>query len=201
VLASLLNVSHVGYPLLFLLVLAEAAGIPLPGELGLIAAGILASQGKLQMELVIPVATLGVILGSSLGYLIGRHGGRRLLERPGIFYSRRRQVLDFGEPFFKRHGAKAVFFGRFILVLRIWVSWLAGATRMPWASFLVWTALGGLCWASLVGLLAYSLGHAAGAAITTFGIAAAVVVVLVLVIALVLHRRRQRLARERRLSV
>jgi membrane protein DedA with SNARE-associated domain len=200
-LASLLNVSHIGYPVLFLLVMAESGGVPVPGETGLIAAAILASQGQLQIELVIPIAALGAILGDNIGYLIGRHGGRWLLERPGSFDRQRRQVLNFGEPFFERHGPKAVFFGRFVLVLRVWASWLAGATRMRWGSFFIWNALGGICWASAVGLLAYFLGHAAGNAITTFGLFGAAAVVLALVGGLLLHRRHRRLTRERERSV
>ena len=79
-------------------------------------------------------------------------------------------MLQNGEPFFERHGPKAVFFGRFVLGLRVWASWLAGATHMHWRSFVLWNALGGICWATAIGLLAYFLGHAAGNAIETFGI-------------------------------
>src|ERR1700726_603857 len=173
-LASLLNVSHLvqvaGYPLLFLLVMGESSGVPIPGETGLIAAAVLASRGKLQIELVIPIAAAGAIVGDNIGYLIGRKGGRWLLERPGRFYRQRRRVLETGEPFFERHGPKAVFFGRFLLGLRVWASWLAGATRMHWRSFVLWNALGGICWASAVGLLAYYLGHSAGNFVETFGL-------------------------------
>jgi membrane protein YqaA with SNARE-associated domain len=107
-----------GYPVLFLLVMAESGGIPLPGETALITAAIVASQGKLQIELVIAIAALAAITGDNAGYLISRKAERRLLERPGLFEGRRRQVLEIGEPFFARHGPKAVFFGRWILGLR-----------------------------------------------------------------------------------
>ena len=63
-----------------------------------------------------------------------------------------------------------MFFGRFLLGLRVWASWLAGATRMHWRSFVLWNALGGISWATAIGLLAYFLGHSAGNAIETFGI-------------------------------
>ena len=67
-------------------------------------------------------------------------------------------------------GPKAVFFGRFVLGLRVWASWLAGATHMRWRSFVLWNALGGICWASAIGLIAYFLGHSAGNAIEAFGL-------------------------------
>jgi membrane protein DedA with SNARE-associated domain len=169
-LASIVDVSHIGYPLLFLLVMAESSGAPIPGETALITASVLASQGQLRIAVVIPLAAAAAIIGDNIGYVIGRKGGRWVLERPGRFQRQRLQVLQTGEPFFERHGPKAVFFGRFVLVLRVWASWLAGATRMPWYSFLLWNALGGICWAIVVGLLAYFLGHSAGNAVASFGV-------------------------------
>src|SRR5580692_7117823 len=173
-LAALVNVTHLvevsGYPLLFVLVMAESSGVPIPGETALITAAVLASGGKLKIEFVIPLAALAAIVGDNIGYLIGRKGGRWLLERPGRFQPQRRQVLSTGEPFFERHGPKAVYFGRFLLGLRVWASWLAGATRMHWRSFFVWNALGGISWATAIGLLAYFLGSSASNAIQAFGI-------------------------------
>jgi membrane protein DedA with SNARE-associated domain len=195
-LASLVNVKHLvevsGYPLLFAIVMAESAGVPIPGETALIAAAVLASRGKLKIELVIPLAAAAAIVGDNIGYQIGRRGGRWLLERPGRFQSQRLQVLETGEPFFERHGPKAVFFGRFILGLRVWASWLAGATRMRWRSFFFWNALGGICWASAIGLLAYFLGHSAGKAIEAFGIYGLVAVLLAVASGLLIHRRHRR---------
>src|SRR6478672_8255521 len=196
-LASLLDVGHLvqvaGYPLLFLLVMSESSGVPVPGETALITAAVLASQGKLQIEVVIGLAAAAAIVGDNIGYLIGRKGGRWLLERPGFMYRQRVRVIEVGEPFFERHGPKAVFFGRFVLGLRVWASWLAGATRMRWTSFLLWNALGGICWATIIGLIAYFLGHSAGNAIETFGIFGLVAAVLAIVGGLFLHyRHRQR---------
>ena len=195
-LAAILNVEHLlqvaGYPLLFVLVMGESSGVPVPGETALITASVLASRGKLQIELVIALAAAGAIIGDNIGYLIGRKGGRWLLERPGHFYRHRWQVLETGEPFFQRHGPKAVFFGRFILGLRVWASWLAGATRMDWRSFVLWNALGGICWAVAIGLLSYYLGHAAGDAVKTFGLYGLAAAVLAIGTALILHRRHRR---------
>jgi membrane-associated protein len=195
-LASLVNVTHLvevsGYPLLFLVVMAESSGVPIPGETGLIAAAVLASLGKLQIELVIPIAAVAAIVGDNIGYAIGRKGGRWLLERPGRFQRQRQEALETGESFFDRHGPKAVFFGRFVLGLRVWASWLAGATHMPWRSFVLWNALGGIIWATAVGLIAYFIGHSAGNAIQAFGYYGLAAVVIALVSAFFMHRRHRR---------
>jgi membrane protein DedA with SNARE-associated domain len=137
---------------------------------------------------VIILAAAGAIVGDNLGYLIGRKGGRWLLERPGAFQRQRAEVLHIGTPFFQRNGPRAVFFGRFILGLRVWASWLAGATRMHWRSFVLWNALGGITWATAIGLVAYFLGHSAGNAIEAFGIFGLVAVVVALAGAFFAHR-------------
>jgi len=192
-LAAIVDVEHLvqvfGYPLLFLIVMSESGGLPVPGETGLITAGVLASQGKLQIEFVIALAAAGAIVGDNIGYLIGRKGGRWLLQRPGLFQSQRQQVLATGEPFFERHGPKAVFFGRFVLGLRVWASWLAGATHMPWRSFVVWNALGGITWATTIGLIAYFLGNSAGNAIEAFGLFGLAAVLIAIASGFYLHRR------------
>jgi membrane protein DedA with SNARE-associated domain len=199
-LAAIVNVSHLvetfGYPLLFLVVMAESSGVPVPGETGLITAAVLASQGKLEIWLVIPIAAAGAIVGDNIGYVIGRKGGRWLLERPGRFQRQRLEMLALGEPFFAKHGPKAVFFGRFLLGLRVWASWLAGATRMHWRSFAFWNALGGICWATGIGLVAYFIGHAAGNAIGAFGLYGVVALLIAAGSVFVAHRRHQRKMRE-----
>jgi membrane protein DedA with SNARE-associated domain len=199
-LAAIVNVKHLidvaGYPLLFVLVMSETSGVPVPGETALIAAAVLASQGRLQIELVIGLAAAAAIVGDNIGYLIGRKGGRWLLERPGFMHHQRLRVLEVGEPFFEKHGPKAVFFGRFLLGLRVWASWLAGATRMPWRSFLLWNALGGICWATVIGLIAYYLGRSAGNAIETFGLYGLAAVLVAIASTFFLHRRHRRRVRE-----
>ena len=184
--------------MLGLLVGLESAGIPLPGETALIAGSALAKHGGLQIEVVIAVAAAAAIIGDSAGYAVSRRYGRRLLTRPGRTQARRMDVLTRGEAFFDRHGPKAVFFGRWITGLRVWASWLAGATRMPWRKFLFWNAAGGICWATLVGLIAYFLGESATNALETFGIYGLIAAVVAIASALVLHRRRQRRADGRR---
>ena len=197
-LASLIDVGHLitvaGYPLLIVLVMAESGGVPIPGETALITAAVLASQGKLNIVLVIVFAAAGAIVGDNIGYVIGRKGGRWLLERPGRFQRQRHEVLAVGEPFFERHGPKAVFFGRFLLGLRTWASWLAGATRMHWRVFAFWNAAGGICWATIDGIIGYELGSSAGGVIEDFGIYGVIALVLAIISGVVLHRRHRRSA-------
>jgi undecaprenyl-diphosphatase len=149
---------HLGYLILFGLVGVESSGVPVPGETALIAAGVLARHGQLEIWLVIVIAAVAAIIGDNVGFLIGRTGGRRLLEHPGPLERHRKAVLAKGEPFFEKHGPKAVFLGRWIGGLRIAAAWLAGIHRMEWRVFLFWNALGGIAWATSVGLLAYYLG-------------------------------------------
>jgi membrane protein DedA with SNARE-associated domain len=127
------------------------------------------------------VAASAAIVGDNVGYVIGRTGGRRLLERPGPFEHGRRELLRRGEPFFDRHGPKAVFLGRWIAGLRIAAAWLAGINRMPWPVFAFWNATGGMVWAASVGLVAYYVGPAAESVfkvVGVFGVAAAALLVV-----------------------
>ena len=190
---------NVGYPLLALLVGAEASGVPVPGETALIAASVLASQGDLSIEVVIPVAAAAAIIGDNVGYVIGSRVGRRLLTRPGRGQARRLDLLRRGDALFRRHGAKAVFFGRWIGGLRVWASWLAGMTTMPWRSFLLWNALGGIGWSLCFGLLGYFGGAAAARLVAELGLEVAIgvvsgLVVVYLIVRWRLARRRVRLA-------
>ena len=189
VLAFLEINARVAYWALFALVAVESSGVPVPGETALIAAGVLAADGQVRIEFVIAIAAVAAIIGDNIGYLIGRTGGRRLLERPGLLEHHRRRMLEHGEPFFERHGPKAVFLGRWIGVLRIAAAWLAGINRMHWPRFLFWNALGGIAWAASVGLLAYWLGPTAEKIFRTVGLAGVGVVVLALA-GVMLWRRR-----------
>jgi membrane protein DedA with SNARE-associated domain len=168
---------NVGYPLLALLVGAEASGVPLPGETALITSSVVASDGSLSIEVVIAIAAVAAIVGDNIGYVIGARFGRRLITRPGRTQQRRLEALEKGNTLMERHGPKAVFFGRWIAGLRIWASWLAGMSTMPWRSFLVWNALGGITWALWFGLLGYFGGEAAAHLVARAGVAVAIVVV------------------------
>jgi membrane-associated protein len=189
-LAALVNVpAGIGYPLLFALVAGESAGALIPGETALIVAAALAGQGHLSLPLVIAVAAGAAILGDNVGYLIGRNGLRRLVDRPGRWAAGRRRLIERGEELFARRGSAAVFFGRWLPGLRVVTSWLAGADRMPWKRFLFWNALGGITWASTIGGLAYVLGRSASGALGAVGFVALAAAVLAFVVMHVRHGR------------
>jgi membrane protein DedA with SNARE-associated domain len=170
--------THHGLPLLFLVIMLESFGIPLPGETALIAFGILAAEGNYSIAWVIVLAAAGAIVGDNLGYwLIGRLGGRALFRRWRLLEKWAERILPRAERLMERHGAKMVFFGRFITVLRYTAAWIAGLGRMPWWRFLFWNAVGGICWAVAVGLVAFYAGKAAADAIQRYGIYAAAAIV------------------------
>lgn len=167
-----------GLVLLFLLVAIESAGIPVPGETGLITAAFLAHQGHYSIVWVIVVAAAGAIIGDNIGYWLGRIGGRRLLERWSITRRYAERTLPRAERFFRKHGAKAVFFGRFIAILRVTAAWMAGISHMHWWLFAFWNALGGILWALGVGLLSYYAGKAAADAVSRYGLYAVVAIIV-----------------------
>ena len=156
----------------------ESMGVPVPGETALLTAAIFAKSGSLNIVWVIVAAALGAIIGDNIGYWIGRKGGRRLLEHPGPFYKRRMALLVHGDKFFEDHGPKAVFLGRWVALLRVTAAVLAGANRMDAKKFFAWNALGGIAWATSVGLAGYALGATGERLIHQFGIWAAVVAVI-----------------------
>jgi membrane-associated protein len=191
VLAALINVPpNVGYPIVFGLIAIETMGIPVPGETALIAAALLAHDGQLDIVPLIVIASLAAIIGDNIGFAIGRKGGRRVFAAPGPLYEHRLKLLEHGEPFFAKHGPKAVFLGRWVSGLRIASAWLAGINNMSWPTFLFWNALGGIAWATSIALGVYLLGKVAEDVLKTAGPALAVVGVLGIVGFLVWHRRK-----------
>jgi membrane-associated protein len=192
VLAALISVpANLGYAAVFAFVAIETMGIPVPGETALIAAALLAHRGQLDIVVVVVVAAAAAITGDNIGFAIGRRVGRRVFDASGPLYEHRQAVLARGEPFFERHGAKAVFLGRWVAGLRIASAWLAGMNRMRWRVFLPWNALGGVAWAASIGFTVYFLGHIAEQIIRVLGPAAAAVVVLGAAALLLRHRRRR----------
>jgi membrane protein DedA with SNARE-associated domain len=183
-----------GLFILFLLIAMESAGIPLPGETALAAAGVLASRGDMSIVAVISVAAVAAIVGDNIGYWVGRLGGRKLLQQWSLLDRHASRVLPWSERFFRRHGGKTIFLARFIAVLRVTAAWLAGISKMHWWQFFLWNAAGGIFWAVAVGLVAYYAGQAAAAAIARYGlIAGAAIFVLLVGGALVVRFIRRRM--------
>ena len=196
-LAAIISVSSsLGYALPEIIGL-ESLGVPSPGETALVLAAVLASQGKLQIWLVILIAVVSAIVGDNIGYLLGRRFGRDVLERPGPFHRRRMEVIAAGDRFFAKHGPKAVFLARWIALVRFAAAWLAGINEMPFPQFFIYNALGGITWAVTFGLVGYFAGSAAADAITKFGVYAAVALAALAVGGYVFFKTRERrLARE-----
>jgi len=174
-----------GLGLLFVLIMLESAGIPLPGETALIGAGLAASRGDLNIVWIIVVAAAAAIIGDNGGYWVARRWGREILGRWNRAQRFADRVLPPSERFFEKHGGKTVFFARFIAILRFTAAWLAGLSRMPWWRFLFWNAAGGIAWAVLVAVVAYVFGRAAADAIGRYGLLGAAAIVVVGVVALV----------------
>jgi membrane protein DedA with SNARE-associated domain len=163
-------IADYGLVFLFGIVCLESAGLWLPGETALIAAGVYASKGHLSISAVIVVAATGAIIGDNIGYWLGREGGRRLLYRYAVLTRFAERVMPPAERFFARHGGKAVFLARFFGGVRVTGAWMAGITRMTWWKFLFWNAAGGIVWAIGVGLVAYYVGRAAADTIAQYGV-------------------------------
>ncbi|MGW6688812.1 DedA family protein [Streptomyces sp. NPDC054961] len=149
------------YLLVGLVIGVESLGIPLPGEIVLVSAALLASQqGHIDPVVLGVCATTGAIVGDSIGYAIGRKGGKPLLDRLG-----RRFPKHFGpdqvavaERSFDKWGMWAVFFGRFVALLRIFAGPLAGVLHMPYWRFLIANVLGGILWAGGTTAVIYTIG-------------------------------------------
>jgi membrane protein DedA with SNARE-associated domain len=187
-----------GYLAVFLIVAVESMGVPVPGEVTLMAASIYAgTTHHLAIAVVILVAIAGAILGDNVGYLMGRKGGARLLHRYGKYVRLDEPKLRLAQHLFDRHGGKMVFFGRFLPILRIWAGFLAGTHAMPWRRFLVFNAAGGATWAAAMGLGAYTFGHTAARVGGIVGFVLAAVAMVVMVAMMIgLQRGEQRLQRQ-----
>jgi membrane protein DedA with SNARE-associated domain len=183
------------YVIVAIVISLESMGVPLPGEIALVAASLLAVSGFANIWWVALAATLGAIVGDSIGYAIGRRGGRPFLERLGRRFPRHLGPphLAKAEQIFQRWGVAAIFFGRFIALLRVLAGPLSGALRVPYPKFLAANAAGGVAWASGTALLVYYVGKAAETWLSRFSwIALAIAVVAGVVTTLYLRHRARR---------
>ncbi len=150
-----------GYAAVFLVVMLEGAGSPLPGESALVLAAIYAgATGHLHIALVVGLAALGAVIGGSCGFWFGRNVGAKFLARYGRYIGLTANRLALGHYLFERYGGKIVFFGRFIAVLRVLAALLAGLNRYDWRSFFFFNAAGSIAWATIMGFGGYFFGNA-----------------------------------------
>ncbi len=147
-----------GYVGVLLLMTLESCGLPIPSEIIMPFAGFLVSGGELNFWLVVIMGTVGNIVGSLAAYAIGLWGGRPLLEKYGKYILISHRDLDWAERWFDRHGELAVFIGRFVPVIRTYISFPAGLVAMNWQKFTLYTALGSLPWSILFTWLGIKMG-------------------------------------------
>lgn len=182
---------------IFALVLVEDFGVPVPGETALITAAVLASQGKLPIESLLPAAWFGAVLGDNIGYAIGRYGGRRAVLHFGGRVGITEDRLGWVERFFARYGGAIVVVARFVVGLRQLNGLVAGIGCMAAPRFMIYNALGAALWVAVWGLGVYWFGaHIQNLidVVGPFGIGLLAAVVLILG-GLLLWRRHRRVAR------
>jgi membrane protein DedA with SNARE-associated domain len=148
-----------GYGVIFLGMLLENAGLPLPGETLTLLGGYAAGSGQLQLGGVIAAAASGAVLGDNLGYWVGRRAGWGLILRVGGLLRRRPEQMEALRQQFLRHATASVLFGRFVAVLRVLAGPMAGAVGMPWPRFVLANAVGALLWACSMVSLAWLGGR------------------------------------------
>jgi membrane protein DedA with SNARE-associated domain len=184
-----------GYGAIFVLSFISAMGLPVGAEIALIYGGVLASgqvpgEGKpLSLAIVIIVATLAEILGSLAGYGIGRFGGRALVDKVGKYVLLTHRDLDRADAWFARRGEPVVLFGRFIPLLRSFVSFAAGLGEMALGKFGVFTAI---VWCTALASLGYSLGSSYNHVLKGFSDAGYVLAVLAVIAVVVVFWHRLR---------
>lgn len=143
----------------FGVVFFESFGAPLPGESLVIASGLLAAKGDMDIRALLGAVWLGAVLGDNVGYAIGRFGGRRLVLRYGTRVGITEPRLAKVEAFFRRFGGEIVLVARFFVLLRQLNGITAGTVAMPWPKFLLYNALGAALWAAVWGYGAYAFEH------------------------------------------
>jgi membrane protein DedA with SNARE-associated domain len=188
-------VDALGYPSAGLGILVESSGVPFPGETLLLAAGAWAAARHHSIVLVIFFGFLGATAGGDFGYWLGYRGGRPFVERFGALFRIRPEHIARSELFFARYGDRAILAARFVLGLRTWGSMLAGMARMPFWRFQIFSAIGGLGWATVIGIAGYVLGSnlpLLEAIVRDIGIGGLVVIAVIGVFLVVARRRAAR---------
>ena len=183
-----------GYWAVFVGIAIENMGIPLPGETITIVGGFLAGSGELNYWWVLGSATAGAVLGDNFGYWVGRVGGWQLLLKIGKIFRLKEEQLAEAKERYSKNAVQAVFFGRFITLLRIFAGPLAGITQMPYRQFLLCNFGGAAVWATTIVTLAFFLGSVAPLEqivgwVTQAGIAALLLVIALLLVPVIWQYR------------
>lgn len=174
------------YPGIFLTTMIESTFVPMPAELTMIPAGILAAQGELNYWGVLVSSTAGVVVGSIINYWIGYRFGRTLLEKYGKYVFIKHDFLEKTEAFFEKYGAFAVFIGRLLIGIRHYIGFVAGIARFKFKSFVVYTSIGGLLWMFIllqIGYLSEKTAESSYSAVTNLQI----IIVLLTIISVIAY--------------
>jgi membrane protein DedA with SNARE-associated domain len=195
-----------GYLAVFVLSFISSMGLPVGAEVAIIYGGVLASgqipnePHHLNLVLVIVLATLAEVLGSIAGYLIGYFGGRTLVDRFGKYVLLTHRDLDRAEAWFARRGEPVVLFGRFIPLLRSFVSFAAGLGEMAFAKFALYTVIGCAIWCTILTSVGYGLGSSYNHVLKAFSDAGYVLGALFIIAVIVLFFHRLRVVRQERIE-
>jgi membrane protein DedA with SNARE-associated domain len=190
-----------GYGLIFLAMLLENAGLPIPGETVTLLGGYAAGSGQLSLAGVMAAAAGGAMLGDNLGYWVGRRAGWALILRVGGLLRQSPDQLERLRARFLRHAGTSVLLGRFVAVLRVIAGPMAGAVGMPWPRFALCNAAGALLWAGTMVSLAWVGGRwipfeRMVQGVVEFGLGALLLVVVLLLVPRMLSRAEERFERE-----
>ncbi|MFQ5575282.1 MAG: DedA family protein [Terriglobia bacterium] len=151
-----------GYWIILLVTILETTvfiGVIVPGEVAVIAASFLASQGRFSLALVILVAAAGNITGCNISYFFGKSGGRQLIERYGHYFLVSDEKIRMAEVYFDKHGTKTVFFGRFVAVVKAFTNALAGAAKMEYWKFFIYSSASTLIWIVVFAVIGFLFGE------------------------------------------
>ena len=149
-----------GYLIITLFVMIEPLGIPIPGETTLVAGAVYAAINptKFSIYLVILFAIIGAVIGDNTGYFIGKKYGKKIINRIENILKTNKDYVQSTEGFFKKYGFKAVFLGRFVSILRMFIPITAGIHKLKYSKFFLYNIAGGISWAILYGVIGFIFG-------------------------------------------
>lgn len=153
------TISVMGYPGIVLLMAIESANIPLPSEVIMPFAGFLVYKGGMSLIWVAVAGGVGCTLGSAFSWWLGKVGGRPFMEKYGKYLLVDKEELDNGEKWFVKYGHSIAFFSRLLPIVRTFISFPAGISKVPLGKFLLYTFLGSLIWSYALGWVGYKMGE------------------------------------------
>jgi len=186
-----------GYWAVFIGIALENTGVPLPGETITVVGGFLAGSGELNYWFVLLSSISGAVVGDNCGYWLGRIGGWSLFIKIGRVFRLKETDLAIAKAKFSENAGKAIFFGRFVTLLRIFAGPIAGITEMPYGKFLFFNFTGATVWASVIVTLSYFVGKILPLSelvsiISKFGFVSLLVVIAIIAISVTIKSRKNK---------